>query len=115
MDSLDTEQAVETKKCMQCLEVKPVTEYYKTRTGKPRTYCKVCWSKQSRAQWRRTKSKQARALRAHKDLMIEWELMEQRLIEHCIERLMIRDPDCLELMKLKVHRQTKPNMVPAPE
>jgi len=38
----------EVANCGSCHQDKPVEDFYKRKDGKPRTYCKVCWSKQVR-------------------------------------------------------------------
>ena len=51
-----------TKKCNVCLEIKEISEFYKTQRGNPKSRCKHCDSRKSR----RCHEKKPLAIRLHK-------------------------------------------------
>lgn len=55
--------------CRKCRIVKPLTEFYKEKSGKPRSICKACWKAQNQ-RWRHNLSQEGRAHQL--DLMAAW-------------------------------------------
>lgn len=51
MGNKEETTAIQPKKCIGCEEVKPVTEFYRNPTGKPKAHCKVCMKEYERIRY----------------------------------------------------------------